>query len=176
MSAVADTQVVLGRISGAHGVKGWVKVYSETAPVDNILQYSPWYLRRDTKVEAFEVLEGRQQGKAIVARLKGINDRDQALTLRGAEITVSRDCLPATEPGEYYWADLEGLSVRTQDGVVLGVVDHLLETGANDVLVVVGSSDSLDQQERLIPFIQGQFVQKVDLEQGSITVDWDPEF
>jgi len=83
---------------------------------------------------------------------------------------VPRSELPDPGPDSFYWTDLEGLTVRTVAGVELGVVDHLLETGANDVLVLKG------ERERLIPYVRGAVVTDVDLEQGVITVDWDPEF
>ena len=114
--------------------------------------------------------EGSRHGKGVVARLVGCDDRDQAQSLMGYEIGVYRDQLPETEPGEYYWNDLKGLKVVTLQGESLGIVDHLIETGANDVLVVKG------ERERLIPFVQDQVVTKVDLDNGEIQVDWDKDF
>jgi len=116
------------------------------------------------------LLEGRQHGKGIVAHLQDCDDRDQAQVLMGYEIGIRRDQLPATAPGEYYWSDLQGLEVINLDGDALGTVDHLIETGANDVLVVKGD------RERLIPFIREQVVISVDLDKGEIRVDWDKEF
>jgi 16S rRNA processing protein RimM len=163
--------VTLGRISGAHGIQGWVKVYSETSPRENIVAYSPWYLVRGGRRETWEVNAGRLQGKAVIAKLAGCNDRDMAEALAGAEITVPRAQLPpTTEPGEFYWADLVGLEVRTVDDRVLGRIDHLFETGANDVMVVQG------ERERLIPYVWQQVVREVDLQAGVMRVDWDPEF
>lgn len=114
--------------------------------------------------------EGRRYGKGILARLAVCNDRDRARDLIGSDIAVRRSELPDPGRDRFYWADLEGLTVRNRDGVELGVVDHLLETGANDVLVVKG------ERERLIPYVRGAVVVSVDLEQGVILVDWDPEF
>lgn len=106
----------------------------------------------------------------MIARLAGCDNRDQAQVLMGREIGIRRDQLPATVPGEYYWRDLEGLKVTTLTGEPLGIVDHLLETGANDVLVVKA------ERERLIPFVQGQVIVKVDLDAREIQVDWDKDF
>ena len=173
MRAEGDEQrfVTLGRISGAHGIQGWVKVHSDTSPRDNIVHYSPWLLLRQGRREAWTVNAGRLQGKSVVAKLAGCNDRNTAEELTGAEITIPRTQLPATtEPGEYYWADLVGLEVRTVGGVDLGRVESLFETGANDVIVVQGD------RERLIPYIWQQVVRDVDLEAGVMLVDWDPEF
>jgi 16S rRNA processing protein RimM len=120
----------------------------------------------------FEVAaaQGHEQGKGMVAKLPGCDDRDAAAKLVGATIRVPRSALPKAKRGEYYWTDLEGLDVVTVEGVDLGKVSHLFATGANDVLVVHG------ERERLIPFVTGQFVKEVDLKSGRITVDWDPEF
>jgi 16S rRNA processing protein RimM len=163
--------VTLGRVSGAHGVQGWVKVYSETDPRENIVGYSPWYLGDARARTVWKVTGGRRQGKAVVAKLSGCNDRDTAESLQGLEIAVRRDQLPEpTVPGEYYWADLVGLRVETVDGIELGQVERLFETGANDVIVVQG------ERERLIPYLWGQVVRDVDLDAGLMRVDWDPDF
>jgi len=163
--------VTLGRISGVHGVKGWLRVYSDTSPRENILQYAPWHLVREGKQEKWKVSSGRLQGKSVVVKLAGCNDRNAAEELVGAEIRIPRSALPETElPGEHYWADLIGLRVETRDGVDLGRVDHLFETGSNDVIVVSGD------RERMIPYLWQQVVQEVDLEAGVIRVDWDAEF
>lgn len=161
--------VVLGRITGLFGVRGWVKLFSETEPRDGVLTYSPWYLRRDGEWVAHRLAEGKRHGKGVVVRLEGYDDRDRARDLIGREIAVLREQLPAAGAEEYYWADLIGLEVSTSDGVELGRVDHLLETGANDVLVVEG------ERQRLIPFV-APVVVEVDRDNGRLVVDWDPEF
>jgi len=158
--------VVLGRITGVYGVRGWVRVFSETDPRENVLRYSPWYVDGEPR----QVAEGRRHGKGLVARLKGCEDRDQAAALMGREIVIRRDQLPPPSADEFYWADLEGLRVETVDGVSLGNVSHLLATGANDVLVVRG------ERERLLPFVWEQVITDVDFDAGLIRVDWDPEF
>ena len=164
----ADNNIALGYISAVHGIKGWVKVNSWTRPMEAILQYQPWLLGEDK--EPVTIVDGRKQGKGIAALLPGFEDREQAVTLVGTQIFVRRDQLPATTSDEYYWADLEGLKVKTTKGELLGRVEKLMETGANDVLVIRGN------REHLVPFIHGQYVTRVDLEDGMIEVDWDPEF
>jgi 16S rRNA processing protein RimM len=151
-------------------VKGWVRVYSYTGPREKIVDYQPWYLQVSGEWLPRQVAEGRRHGKGVIVRLEGCEDRDQALALINSEIGVRRDQLPATAPGEYYWQDLIGLSVVNLQGERLGEVDHLLETGANDVLVVQG------ERERLIPFVLQQVVKQVDLQAGTIQVDWDRDF
>lgn len=169
MTQASEQWMILGHIAGVYGVKGWVKIFSETAPPANILDYGPWRLRQGEQFREIAVAEGRPQGKGVIARLEGCADREQAALLVGAEITVERRRLPPAAEGEYYWADLQGLRVRNLQGVELGSVDHLLETGANDVLVVKG------ERERLLPFID-QVILQVDPAGGLITVDWDADF
>jgi 16S rRNA processing protein RimM len=164
----AHKDIALGYISAVHGIKGWVKIHSWTRPMEAILQYQPWLLGEDKK--PVKIVDGRKQGKGIAALLPGFSDREQAATLIGTQIFVGRDQLPATGEGEYYWSDLEGLEVKTINGELLGLVEKLMETGANDVLVIRGN------REHLVPFVQGQYVTRVDLEEGMIEVDWDPEF
>jgi len=164
----AQTEIALGYISAVHGIKGWVKVNSWTRPMEAILQYQPWLLGEDRK--PVKIVDGRKQGKGLAALLPGYDDREQAITLVGQQIFVGRDQLSPTKEGEYYWSDLEGLEVKTTNGELLGRVERLMETGANDVLVIRGN------REHLVPFIQGQYVTRVDLEDGTIEVDWDPEF
>ncbi len=163
--------VMLGRVTGAYGIQGWVKVHSETSPRDNIVRYSPWCLEQRGQRATHIVSAGRLQGKSVVAKLVGCDDRDAAEQLIGAYIQVQRGQLPEpSRPGEYYWADLIGLAVETTDGVSLGRIERLFETGANDVIVVQG------ERERLIPYVWGQMVREVDLDLGVMRVEWDPEF
>lgn len=171
MGETKDDILILGRITGLYGVRGWVKVFSNTQPRENILAYRDWQLGRPGHWRAVSLEDGRSHGKGVVAKLKDCDDRDAAAALMGQQIGILRSQLPPPEQGEYYWADLIGLQVSNTEGVMLGQVDSLLETGANDVLVVVQ-----DGVERLIPFVQGQFVKDVNLEEGRMLVDWDPDF
>lgn len=164
----AHKHVALGYISAVHGIKGWVKVYSWTRPMESILKYQPWLLGEEKR--PVRIVDGRKQGKGLVALLPGFEDREQAIALVGQQVFVEREQLPPTGEGEYYWSDLEGLDVHTTNGQVLGQVERLMETGANDVLVIRG------EREHLVPFVQGQYVKRVDLEGGLIEVDWDPDF
>lgn len=165
-------RVVLGRVSGLYGVKGWVKVYSETDPPANILDYSPWYLKLAGSWHPFELQEGRVHGKGIIALLGNCTNRDEAGSLVGAAIAITRNQLPVLAEDEYYWTDLIGLEVLTLTGESLGKVDHLLETGANDVLVV----RSGDSQECLIPYVKGDVVKEINLAKGWLRVDWHADY
>lgn len=173
----ADEVLVVGRILGVHGVRGWVKVYSHTHPMENILDYRPWYLERDGEWEEVAVNDGRRHGKGLIAHLGDCPDRDQAQTQYvGRRIAIPRDALPELDEGDYYWRELMGLRVCLEDGRDLGAVAALMETGANDVLVVRGDAHSLDRRERLIPWIPEQVVRRVDRRAATLTVDWDPDF
>ena len=166
LSRAAPKTLVLGRILGVYGVRGWLKVFSETSPIENIFSYAPWLIDG----EAHRVENWRRHGKGLVAQLHGYDDRDQARVLTGKSISIQRDQLPPPSEDEFYWIDLQGLRVETRSGVGLGSVSHLIETGANDVLVVKG------ERERLLPFVWGQCVLSVDFDQGRMLVDWDPDF
>lgn len=181
MDNMSSNLVPVGRISGVFGVKGWVKIHSSTEPRDNIFKYTPWWIKTREGLKAIEIDEAKPHGKGLLAHIKGVDDRDVAAAYTLVDILVDRSLLPELEAGEYYWHQLEGLKVITEfEGAeqVLGVVSRMLETGANDVLVVNGNSanGSLDDKERLLPYVPGQFVKAIDLDAGTIRVDWDPEF
>ena len=157
----------MGHICGVHGVKGWVKVYSYTQPPENILTYSPWLVGVEGTWIRLEPDAGRWHGKHLIAKIKGCDDRDRALLWQNAPIAVRRDQLP--DDDAVYWCDVQGLRVINQDGVEFGVVDRMMATGANDVLVVRG------ERERLIPFVEPQYVTAIDMAQGVLRVSWHPE-
>ncbi|MEO1420858.1 MAG: ribosome maturation factor RimM [Pseudomonadota bacterium] len=162
---LTDRQVTVGEIRGAHGVRGWVKLFSFTDPRDNLLRFSRF---KSPEGREYRLLEARTQGKTLVGRIEGVDDRDTALALNGTVLQVPRSALPETDVGEYYWSDLIGAVVTSQDGHLLGKVDHLLETGAHDVMVVKNA----DGAETLVPFVMERYVLDVDLEEHAIQVDW----
>lgn len=169
--ARTDTEpVVLGRVSGLFGVRGWVKIHSYTEPREALLGYADWQLEKEDHWQPIAVAEGKPHGKTLIARFEGIDDRDAAAELIGARIAVARNQLPATGPGQFYWTDLVGLRVLGTDGRLIGEVACLLETGANDVLVVRDG-----KRETLIPFVYGPVIRDVDLAGGEIRVDWEWE-
>lgn len=170
MTANEQEFIVVGKIASPFGIKGWVKVFSYTDPEDNILQYKPWFIYQDGQWRSVAVSEGRIHGKALVAHIESVDDRNSAEYLKGCDIAIRRQQLPPTPPGEYYWIDLIGLRVINQHGIELGVVDHMLETGANDVLVIKGD------KERLVPFVMNEFIKSVDLNERTMHVDWDVDF
>ena len=158
----------MGRIVAPFGIQGWVRVQPYTAAPGGLLDYPVWQVG-GAAGRMFAVTEGRVHGNALVAHLQGIDDRDAAAALRGSDIVVARSELPPATENEYYWADLIGLAVVSQEGVEFGKVAELVETGANDVLVVQG------ERERLIPFVE-EYVKVVDLAGGTITVAWQADW
>jgi len=161
--------MVMGRIAGAFGVKGWVKVQTFTQSVDTLIGFPTWWLKQAAGWQERKVQEAAVHGRTVIAKLSGVDDRDAAAQLRGYEVAVPRDQLPASRAGEYYWADLIGIGVSNIQGVPLGQVAKLLETGAQQVLLVEG------ERERLIPFIESVVV-SVDVAGRSLVVDWDADF
>lgn len=166
----------VGRLLAPFGIKGWVKVHSDTEPLDNILGYGPWHLLRNGQWQPAEVIEGQLHGKGLIVRLRGVDDRTAAEALGGVDIGVPAEALPALAEDEFYWRDLIGLQVVNGEGELLGVVDHLLETGANDVLVVKPCIGSIDGQQRLLPWVPGPVVQRVDKDAKRIFVDWGADY
>lgn len=167
----ADNRViVIGRVGKTYGVHGWIKIHSFTEPKENILDYTPWQLFLDGKWQSIKIEESRKHGEGFVALLANCKNPEEANYYVGAEIAIFREQLPPLEEGEYYWTDLEGLTVLTTTGTTLGIVDHFLQAGGNPVMVVKG------ERERLIPFRPQEFIVKVDLQAKTIEVNWDPEF
>ncbi|MGB4498738.1 MAG: ribosome maturation factor RimM [Methylococcaceae bacterium] len=166
-----ETLLHVGKISGVFGIKGWVKVFSFTGYREDILQYSPWQLRKNSVTKHVEIITGQLQNQLVVAQIKGIDDRNDAEALIGWEIFIEKSQLPPVKENEYYWSDLIGLEVKNTSGVILGVIDNLLETGANDVIVVQG-----EERQHAIPFIQPQVVLEIDLAARKMRVDWDADF
>ncbi len=171
-----NSLVPVGKVTSLYGVKGWVKIYSFTEPMENILSYTPWHLKLDGRWLTVEIDQGKRHGKGMVAKLAGCDDRDKARNYCGADIFIDQQQLPDLEGGEFYWHQLEKMNVVTESNVLLGRVDYLISTGSNDVLVVKGTQDSLDRRERLIPYLPDQVIKEINLETGTIRVDWDPEF
>jgi 16S rRNA processing protein RimM len=163
--------VIMGKIVAAQGILGWVKVQTFTEYLDGLLDYSTWQVGNEGAWHPMSVLEANVHGgKVIIAKLQGIADRSAAEKFKGLFIAVPRAELPAQVEGEYYWSDLVGLSVLNLQGDALGTVDSLLETGANDVLVVKGVNGEL-----LIPFL-ASVIQRVSLQEKIIQVDWQADY
>ena len=166
-----ERRILLGRIVGAFGIRGQIKIESWTEPRDAIFSYQPWILCDVQGNEReFQGARGKESGKHLVATFPDVTDRDVVEAMRGTDIYVLRSALPPPKAGEFYWIDLEGFRVVNLEGVDFGTVSHLFSTGANDVLSVRGD------RERMVPFVEPDFVKSIDFDGGLITVDWDPDF
>ncbi|MEM6986929.1 MAG: ribosome maturation factor RimM [Pseudomonadota bacterium] len=165
-----ESPVAFGKITGHYGVRGWVKVFAYTRPLEGLLDYRSWWVKAAGNWLELKVAESRVHGKGIIARIDGVADRNAAEPLLGKEFFVQRGDMPAADEDSFYWADLIGMDVVNLAGETLGVVDHLFETGANDVVVVRGD------KERLIPWLRPDVVVEVDLVGRRLTVDWDADF
>lgn len=166
--------IILGRIIAVHGLCGWVKIHSDCRPREAIFSYREVTAKpaaQPYRDILLSLLEGRPQGKGLIARFDGIVARDQALRLVGSSLSVARNALPEPEEGQYYWADLIGLEVINREGERLGTVRELFETGANDVLVVADAT-----RELLIPFVRGTYIDTVEFSARRLHVDWHHEW
>ena len=161
--------VVMGRIAAPFGIKGWVKVQAFSEDPGTLMDFESWRIGRGAEHKHYTVEASQDHSNTLVAKLVGVDDRDAAYALRGKEISVARSALAPPEENEFYWSDLIGLTAINREGVELGKVDSLMETGAQDVLVIKG------KREHLIPFI-AQFVGKVDVAGGQIEVDWGEDY
>jgi 16S rRNA processing protein RimM len=190
-------EVELGKVVGVWGVKGWIKLHSFTRNRADIAQYKTWWLQAanlkrragetakaaETQFIPVKVVSCREQGKGVVAQLEGVNDPDQAIALNGHSIWVKQDDLPALPTGQFYWQQLIGLRVSNTMSLELGIVESVLETGANDVLVIKAAQGSQTAEgaqvaqapEILVPYVD-DIVVEIDVEQGTMIVDWDPSY
>jgi len=165
--------VQLGQISGVHGIKGWVKIFSYTSPRLKITTYPEWFIGEKDNWKAIRVLEGKQQGKNIIALLENVNSRNQAEGLVGKQIAILTDQLETLPENHFYWRDLIGLTVVTTEGVELGKIDWIFDAGSNDVIVV---KESDENKERMLPFLMNDVIKSVDLDESLVIADWDPQF
>lgn len=172
---MSSSQILLGHISAVHGVRGWVKLFSHTQPTENLLDYSDWTLRHRGSEQKVRVLDCAGQGKKLIALLAlcdeqgeaRLADRDAAALWVGAEIFVDRAVMPESNDDGVYWVDLIGCSVKTTEGIELGAISQMIETGAgHDVMQIEGD------RQRLVPFVREHIVTDIDLSSRLITVDW----
>lgn len=161
-----DACLVIGKVVGVHGIKGYVKIHCQT---ESFSVFTPGrsVILRDSKGRSreTEIVDARSQGRKLLLLLKGVLDRNMAETLPGSDLLIEKSCLPELEPDTYYWADIVGMSVVSVDGHPLGIVVSIIETGSNDVYVV----QTPDAGEILIPAI-ASVVMEIDLNQKVMRV------
>ena len=174
MSQASDT-IVIGKIGAPYGVKGWVKITTYTEEIEGVFSYSPWLLGEVGKEYTVDVW--RTHNKGVVAKLIGVENRDDAESIKNLDISIKAEQLPQLTDDEYYWRDLVGMQVITEAGYNLGTVKELFETGSNDVMLIrANPNDAFGQKERMVPFLFDQVIKQVDMQARTIKVDWDPGF
>jgi len=173
---VQNKSVVLGQIGKVHGLKGWLNLNSFTSPPENIFDYSELMAEIEGSLEILEVDQFKQKANGLIVHFVGYDSPEVARKLTGLKLALISTCLPALENGDYYWHELEGMEVLNQDGISFGEIAHLLETGANDVLVVRPRKDSIDDRERLIPYLKESVIKKIDVTNNEVIVNWEINF
>ncbi len=172
-----ENPIVLGKMGSTYGIRGWLRVFSSTEDAESIFEYLPWFIQQGGKWQAVELESWKRHNQDLIIKVKGVEDRDAANLLTNREIVVDSSQLPDLDEGDYYWKDLFGCQVVTTSGYELGKIIDMMETGSNDVMVVKANlKDAFGIKERLIPFLDGQVIKKVDLTAQVIEVDWDPGF
>ncbi|PSW69902.1 ribosome maturation factor RimM [Photobacterium sp. GB-50] len=177
MSNKNQDHIIVGKLGATYGIKGWLKVFSYTEQSESIFSYIPWLIKVKGEWKEIHVESWKRHGQGLVAKLEGMDIREDAQVFTNAEVAVLAEQLPALSDEEFYWRELFGMSVFTTEGYDLGKVTDILETGSNDVLVVKANlKDAFGQKERLIPFLDEQVIKLIDRTAQRIEVDWDPEF
>ncbi len=162
-----DEFVVIGKIGATFGIKGWLKIQSFTENKFDITEFFPWFIEQGNKWKEIEIEETRDHGKIIIAKFVGINNPEDARLLTGKKIAIPSSQLPTLKKNEYYWRDLEGLTVKNKNGEILGTLIYLMKTGGNDVMVIK------NDKEYAIPYLPDTVVISVDLKERVIVVDWE---
>ena len=163
-----DKKIYLGKITGVHGIKGWLKIQSFSSPPENILNYPQWIINNNGEEDFYSIEKGRKQNNKIVVKLEKIDDRNTAESLINSKIQILRSDLPKLPNENYYWSDLVGLSVLNSEEKVIGKIESLIETGANDVMVII----TLKDERILIPFVMHEIIKEVNVELNYIKIDW----
>ena len=163
---------IVGKIKGAHGLKGFVRVSSYMDPPGNLKNYNAVYISKDEGLSWGSLLEFdlKSNNRDFLGVLEGVTNRDEALSLNGALVGVDRSVFGPLEEGEFYWSDLLGSVVENLEGLRFGILKRFIETGSNDVMEIEGEEANL-----LIPF-SSKYLQCIDPEKHVIIVDWEKEW
>lgn len=177
MSAQSSTDnlIKIGQLKKPYGIKGWLWIFSDMDEREAIFSIQPWYMKTATGMKVLTVVKWRKQGSGLVAQFEQVPDRNVAETMNGVTLWINKDSLPKNKEDEYYWSDLVGLTVKTKQDVCLGKIIELFETGAHDIMTVKPTVDSVDEEQRLIPWHK-QTVVSVDMASKTVVVDWDVDY
>jgi 16S rRNA processing protein RimM len=171
--SIPDDLVLVGHVTGAYGIHGWVRIKPYSADADALLHAKTWWLDKPGPHDV-DMMHAKTHGEDVVAQLMGVADRNAAEALKGATVQVRRSDFPPLADDEFYWIDLIGLAVENLQGESLGAVIDLMDNGAHPILRVAAPAipdTEKKPQELLIPFVD-QFVKTVDQTAKKITVDW----
>jgi 16S rRNA processing protein RimM len=170
--AIPDDLVLVGYVTGAYGIQGWVRIKPYSVDADAMLHAKTWWLDKP-ELRDVDMMQSKIHGEDVVAQLMGVADRNAAEALKGAAVQVRRSHFPPLSSDEFYWLDLIGLAVENLQGESLGIISDLMDNGAHPILRVIAPSvPGTDKpQEWLIPFVD-QFVKTVDQAAKKVTVDW----
>ena len=163
-----DKKVFIGKVTGVHGIKGWLKIQSFSSPPENILNYPSWIIANQGLEDFYLIEQGKKLNNKIIVKLEKIDDRTTAEFLINSKIQILRSDLPKLTNESYYWSDLEGLNVLNSEDNMIGKIESLIETGANDVMVISGSKN----KRVLIPFVMHEIIKEVNVELNYIKIDW----
>ena len=163
-----DKKVFIGKVTGVHGIKGWLKIQSFSSPPENILNYPSWIIANQGLEDFYLIEQGKKLNNKIIVKLEKIDDRTTAEFLINSKIQILRSDLPKLTNESYYWSDLEGLNVLNSEDNMIGKIESLIETGANDVMVISGSKN----KRVLIPFVMHEIIKEVNIELNFVKVDW----
>jgi len=162
-----NNYIIIGRLGKTYGVRGWLRVNSYTEDASGILDYTPWHLQEGKSYKLRAIADSKKLGNGLIVKFDGVDTPENAKLLTGSKVAILSSQLPALEEGEYYWKDLEGLTVIDQDGNNLGKILYIMETGSNDVLVVKG------EKEHAIPYLPNDVVKNIDLKNKIMYVNWE---
>jgi 16S rRNA processing protein RimM len=173
---IPDDLVLVGHVTGAYGIQGWVRIRPYSSDGDALLSAKTWWLDKP-ELRDVEMLQSKLHNDEVVARLMGVSGREAAEALKGATVQIRRSHFPALDNDEFYWVDLIGLAVVNERGEHLGVVGDLMDNGAHPILRVEQpvAEGEKPAPELLIPFVD-QFVKTVDQAARLITVDWEADY
>ena len=174
-STPANSLMKIGQLKKPYGIKGWLWVFSDTDDRTAIFAMQPWYMKTANGMKPLTVKAWREQGTGIVAQFEQVPDRNVAETMNGVTLWVEQDVLPETSEDEYYWSDLIGVQVFNEQDEYLGDIAEMFETGAHDIMRVSATSDSLDDEERLIPWHK-QTVLTVDMTAKRVIAAWPSDY
>ena len=163
-----DKKVFIGKVTGVHGIKGWLKIQSFSSPPENILNYPSWIIANQGLEDFYLIEQGKKLNNKIIVKLEKIDDRTTAEFLINSKIQILRSDLPKLTNESYYWSDLEGLNVLNSEDNMIGKIESLIETGANDVMVINRSKN----KRVLIPFVMHEIIKEVNIELNFVKVDW----